>query len=468
MHSAISQPIETICQAIRELRMIDNPDRRITMLVQVMVNHRGLNDPAMVELARAEVEQSRCSSSVRRDALAQLQLQSDDLAALDLVESQDRLRLLAPTVASRWLSQIVQTHSAQKSPSKPIRMDVELGRLCVALHLVAPYRLWSIGRELTRRSDGSGKLTRDAFFEALAGFGVEITRDHFSRLIREGRGIFWDEDQSQQMVFITSPRRVAPQIVQIAWQKNPDLVATNLPGGRDMYIDASDSHESFEAHIYAGWMSHRENPTVSRDVLATLFQRSGDTLRRWEQTRLQSSLTIRENYAQYEPDPGQWPHFIPDHAQAYLANVKREGRYSQAVRYRWRIPNTYKTSGVRQHPKRGQNQKVWRIVHRLLDQYSGGLLRPARVGQPTYFFGRAFEKLYFDDAKKLKKYVHAKDVSERMLWRGEDRCGRGVFEPTTSYGQTQVNERVRYKEEYRYFKQQEAKRRDYLSSRAIA
>jgi hypothetical protein len=381
-------------------------------------------------------------------------------------EREDALRILTPTTAVSWLSQITQTATVQPL-SKPIRMDVESGRLAIALNKAAEFRIWSIGRELVREENGTGKLTRNAFYEALAGFGADITRDHFSRLLRQGRDLFWRIDRNMHTIYINSPRQVAPLLVEAALKKCPALVATNLPGGRDMYISVSDSHEAFEAALYAGWMSHREDPTISREVLTTLFNRAEDTLRRWENTRLANTVTVRENYAQYEPDPNTWDSFIPDHARPYLANARREGGFTQVIRYRWRIPNTYITSPIRQHPKRGQNRKVSNIVRRLLDQSAGGFSVPEQSGQPTIFFGREIKKLYFHDAKKLKRYVRKTGVGVRMLWRGQDKYGRGVFEPTESYGHTYPNERARFKEEYHFFKKQRLKMQAFIEGQTM-
>ena len=383
-------------------------------------------------------------------------------------EREEALRILAPNNASIWLSQVIASQPPPETRAEPIRMDVESGRLAIALHKAAEFRLWSIGRELVRQDQGSGKVPRKALYEALEGFQIGITRDHYSRLLRQGRGLFWRIDEVTETIYINSPRQVAPRLVEAALTENPQLVATNLPGGRDMYISVSDSHETFEANLYAGWMSYRENPTISREVLTTLFNRSGDSLRRWEQKRLQNSLTVRENYAQYEPNTDNWERFIPDHARPYLANVRREGHYGQVVRYRWRIPNTYKTTNIRQHPKRGQNYKVFALVKHVLDQATGGSNRSAAAGQPTYFFGRAFEKLYFHDGKQIKRYIQRKGCSERLLWRGEDKHGRGVFEPTLSYGQTYPNERVRFKEEYRHFKKLQTKLQAFVQMQTLA
>jgi hypothetical protein len=383
-------------------------------------------------------------------------------------EREDALRILVPNKAVSWLAQAIQTQPRQQH-SKPIRMDVESGRLAIALNKAAEFRIWSIGRELVRQDQGTGKLTRNAFYEALEDFGVSITRDHFSKLLRHGRDLFWRIDTNMHTVYINSSRQVAPKLVEASLKNCPALVATNLPGGRDMYISVSDSHEGFEAALYAGWMSHREDPTISREVLTTLFHRAEDTLRRWENTRLQGGVTVRENYAQYEPDPNTWDSFIPDHARAYLANSRREGGYKQVIRYRWRIPNTYITSPIRQHPKRGQNRKVFNIVRRLLDQSAGGFSASGeQPEQPTIFFGQEIKKLYFDDAKKLKTYVRKTGVGVRMLWRGQDKYKRGVFEPTESYGQTYPNERVRFKEEYHFFKKQRLKIEAFIEGQPMA
>ena len=383
-------------------------------------------------------------------------------------ERHEALQILAPNKAALWLSSVVDKNTLIHPPSKPIRMDVESGRLAIALKKGSEFRLWSIAREMVRQDQGTGKIARNALYEALEEFGVDITRDHFSRLLRQGRGLFWRIDENTYTIYINSPRQVAPFLVEAALKINPTLVATNLPGGRDMYVSVSDSHEGFEAALYAGWMSHREDPTISREVLSSLFDRSEDTLRRWENTRLQGIVTVRENYAQYEPEPNTWASFIPDHARPYLANVKREEGYTQVIRYRWRIPNTYITSPIRQHPKRGVNRKASFIVRRLLDQTPGGFSVPAQAGQPTSFFGQEIKKLYFHDGKKIKRYVKKTGCSERMLWRGQDKYGRGVFEPTTSYGQTYPNERARFKQEYHFFKKLRMKTQEYLEAHSMA
>lgn len=382
-------------------------------------------------------------------------------------ERDEALRILNQKTGNSWLAALVEVEKEQP-PVIPIRMDVETARLAIALHKVGEFRMWCIARELTRQGNGDGKTTKTDLYDALARFGVSYSRDHFSRLLRHGTGLFWRIDPETKIIYMNSPQQVAPALVDLAYQCNPLLVATNRPGGRDMYVSVSHSHEAFEANIYAGWMSHREHPTISREVLEILFDRSADTLRRWEQDRLDGMVTVRENYAQYEPDPNTWEQFIPDHAQPYLAHAKRDGVYTQAIRYRWQIPNTYHTMAIKQHPHRGQNRKVSNLVNTLLDQYGGFPVPDQKSGQPALSIGRGYEKRYFHDPKKLKRYVQKTGCDERLLWRGQDKQGRGVFEPTLSYGHTRPNERASFTQEYRYFKTLHQRIHTYVTQHAVA
>ncbi len=377
-------------------------------------------------------------------------------------ERQEALRMLTPKSIYGWLSAGPTPVEVLEPLSKPIRTDVECGRLAIALYKAAEFRLWTVGREMVRQSHPSGKIPRNAFYKALEGFGIAMTRDHFSRLIRRGAEGFWNVDCNQDFVYLRSPRFVAPLLTAAALQQDPALVVTNMPGVRDLYINVSDSHEAFEAALYAGWMTHREAPTISKKVLVTLFGRSEDTLRRWEQARLNKTLTVRANYAQYHVEPNQWSSVIPDHAQPYLANIVKEGKHTQAVAYHWRLSNTYIPHGIQQHPYLGQARKVRQKVQAVLEDYVCGLPVPETSGQPASL--QKPLKLYFENPKRLKRYVQKTGCDERYLWRGVNPYGVGVFEPTLSYGQTHSRERASIKDEYRYFKKQAETRIQFLAA----
>ncbi len=365
----------------------------------------------------------------------------------------EALRLLArPALLVRPLLMV-----PSPAPVDPIRVEPELGRLAIGLSLAALFRLWCLGRERTRTEGGSGQLDKKALYAALKLYGIEMTADHFSRLLREGGGLFWNTDPAQRLVYLRSPVFVAKCLVAQAAAERPSLIASNLPGVRDMVVSPTGTLEAWESALYAAWMAFRENPTLSRDKLSQLFNRSGDTLRRWEKARLSGVLAVRPNYAQQHVEPGYWPDTIPEHALPYLAQVRDASGWHQLQRFYWRLPNTYQVKGIRQHPKRGQAFKVRQAVLTTLDQI-GGSLRSGKPDQPAVHLGQAYERVYFDDSKRLKRYVRKHDCGERLLWRGENAQGCGIFEPTVSYGMTHANERASYKQEYRYFKRQAEQR----------
>jgi len=411
-----------------------NPPARCLVIARVVATHGSTK-------LKQHVAEMIQSDAIPRDERSQ---------ALKLLQINPKLPNLQPLI-----------NEANAKP-QPIRIDPEIGRLAIAIKLAAPFRFWCIGRELTRNEQGSGKVSREALRTVLAQYDYEITNDHFSRIIRDGEGVFWNTDRYQENLHLRSPRSLAPLFTEMAFGENPALVLTNPSGVRDMYISVSGSHEEFEASLYAGWMAHREAPTISKQVLSTLFGRGVDTLRRWEQTRLDSTLTVRKNYAQYHVQPNQWASVIPTHAQPYLANIVKDGRYTQVTAYRWRISNTYIPHGIRQHPYLGQARKVRRKVQAVIESFSCGSPASEQSGQPAYL--QKPLKLYFEDPKRLKRYVQKIGCSERYLWRGLDRNGAGVFEATVSYGQTFSWERAKPKDEYRHFKKQAQKLKTYLDS----
>jgi hypothetical protein len=344
-----------------------------------------------------------------------------------LGEARDRaLKLLVP--------QSGFTLPTPKVKIPEIRVEPELGRLCVALRVAAAFRLWVIGRQLTREEEGSGQIKRKALRECLPGFGVRMTPMHFNRLLRAGEGIFWNVDGER--VFIRSPQFTALKIVNMAARKDRDLIATNRPGVRDMYLNVSGSLERWEGMLYAGWIAHRENPTLARSTEEKLFGRSADTIRRWEKN-LKDIVTVRENYAQCHVEHNDWYDFIPDYCKTYIANVRDGEKYNHVVRVFWRLPNTYMAHGIRQHPKRGQASKVRKLVNSALDQPTnvrrGGLQRFKR---------------YFDSGERLRRHVK-KYGGVRYVWCGESRYKKGIFEPNENgFPVTSANERASFRQEY--------------------
>ena len=307
-----------------------------------------------------------------------------------------------------------------------LRVEPELGRAAVKLSRAALYRLYVVGRDITRRGDGSGKVSRKALKRQLAAYGVQYTREHFTRQLKAGDGLFWN--LGGKVLYLISPRRVAAFFAEI----DPTVFDTNRPGVRDMYLSPAGTLEEWEAKLYAAWLTHRSDPTIARDTLASLFGRSADTLRSWEAKHLQGVVTVRTNYAQC-PHPNleddRYVDHIPEHNQGYRGHVYQQGRRQAVTRLYWRTCNTYQTRGIRQHPHKGQAARVRKAINALLDQPAAerrsGLLR---------------RKRYFDTPEGLKRYVR-RHGGVYYLWRGENRRGYGIFElNSTGFCMTYANE----------------------------
>lgn len=311
---------------------------------------------------------------------------------------------------------------------KTLRVDPELARLSIGLHVASQFRLWTIARQLTRSADGSSKVHKRDLKSALRHYKIAYTRQHLNKLMRAGEGIFWNV--SRKRLYIRSGTHVATCLTQQALETYPDLLQ-NKPGVTDVLLSPAGSLERWEAMIYAGWLKHRNNPTISREVLQLLFNRTADTLHRWETEHLEKHLHIRSNYAQcafYDTAAKVQPARL----NSYIAQT----RAGNALRLIWQLPNTYLVKGIKTHPHKGQSKTVRKAVNHQLYQ-------PAnlwRGGSPAY-------KLYFDSPRRLQD--HLKTVEGvYYLWRGENRHQHGIFEATENgWSETHPNERVSFHRE---------------------
>lgn len=328
--------------------------------------------------------------------------------------------------------------------ARSLRADPELVRLAIALHQAPLIRLWLIAREITRQSNGSGRIAKSALRAALGRFQVVYRKQHVYRLLKAGEGRYWDI--SGQSLYLAGYGRLATALSLLAEQQDPRLVATNRPGVTDVYLDVSGSLEQFEANAYRSWLYYRDYPTISREQLSILFGRTAETIRRWESEHLTHTVSKRANYAQCA-DLNDYPYPVPEHATAYVARVGQQ----RVMRVRWQLPNTYFTKGVKQHRHRGQSAKVRRTVNSVLSNaflknhelqqpanvWRGGSLR-CQLDSDRKLYSR---KLYFDSPSKLASYVD-KYGGMGYLWLDENRHGHGLFEVSVcGIAETQAHER---------------------------
>jgi hypothetical protein len=252
---------------------------------------------------------------------------------------------------------------------RTVRIDPEVGRLAIALHLVPQLRLWLVARKLDKQ--GRGCVQKSDLIQLLTHYGVYYTVRQYRRLFATGAGFFWRQDrQNPERLYLHSWNRVG----QILLEKAPDS-GYNRPGAYQQVIDVSGSLAAFQGRLYAAWIAYRgreDGVSIARSTLAGLFNRSPRTLRQWER-QLGGIIQVRHDYEQH-PDDTCTPdelydiqHHIPDHAQSYTTLTTQ----GLVQRRRWQRSNTY-TSNISAHNHRGQARKVRRHINSVIPAGTDG------------------------------------------------------------------------------------------------
>ena len=312
-----------------------------------------------------------------------------------------------------------------------IRVDPEIGRLAIALKQAPLHRLWAVMRAV---QGSQGYITREALETQLDALHIHYNRRYLRQLLRDGNGRFWGLAERGRKIFYRSAQKVGVMLVRLAASLGRhELYATNLPGGRDVWLPVLPDLADWEAGIYGAWMAWRRDPVIARDTLAALFGRTPDTFRAWED-RLGSRLHVRANHAQSTcSDPVQ----LPPHAAQYLTHDNQR-------RYHWRLPNTYQ-SAFRVHHCKGSARKRRELAGRAAfgQPVDDDMAQPARrAGQQchhTWWFDRSHrtERRYHTRSGKLlgmvrhdarAKYPSGIRRQVQFLWRGMGRSGAGAYE----------------------------------------
>ena len=342
--------------------------------------------------------------------------------------------------------------SVQPEPLE-CRVDPELGRLALGMNLTAPLRVWLVLRE---HFGNPGWTHRQTLYKALQSAGIDHSKRHYNRLLREGEGVFWGLAEDGR-VWLRGVVRVVIALTEKALEENPDLIETNRPGARDIYIRVDGPLKHFKARLYAAWLAHRENPKIARATLCKLFACTKETLWAWEET-LTHTLEVVSSYTQTAIDPKEDDRvvdFIPDHAYTYLTRQHQ-------VRIRWQSPNVYRTKLVRQHARKGQSRKVRMAAAKVIrdsqpaERRAGGRLENKRLA-----FGRGHweSRQYFATADRFRaflKRLRARNVvsevaveAPRYVFRGYDRYEHAIYElPLDREPQTGAWERISVRKEY--------------------
>lgn len=313
---------------------------------------------------------------------------------------------------------------------REVRVDPELGRVALGLNLTAPLRVWLV---LRQHFGQPGWTDRQTLYAALQGAGVTLSRRHFNRLLKEGEGLFWGLTGNGR-VHARGIIRVVKEITARALAENPDLVATNTPGVRDVYLRVDGPLTAFKARLYAGWLTHRENPRIARATLCKLFACTRETLWAWE-ALLPRTLEVIPSYTQIALDPRDDERLagcIPAHAYNYLT------RHNQ-VRIRWQSPNVYRTRLLRQHPRNGQSRKARVAAAKVIrDSRPAEKSAGGRPDNRRLAFGRDHwePRQYFASAACFRAFVRRQGAraqaapldGQRSVFRGYDRREHAIYE----------------------------------------
>jgi len=178
-----------------------------------------------------------------------------------------------------------------------IRLDIELGRTAQGLGDARQIRVWMILEE-TARKTGKNYVLRAELHSLVQSYGVRCSDRTLSRWLADGHDTYWIVTTGGHVRLIGYNKLAKKLSLRARASGLRDLVATNHPGQRRyMYVNvASNKLAEFEAAIYAAWLASRNNPTIARSTLKSLFNRDLSVLREWEQL---AGIQIIENFGHY-------------------------------------------------------------------------------------------------------------------------------------------------------------------------
>lgn len=312
------------------------------------------------------------------------------------------------------------TTSAPCPIETALKCDAELGRISIGLRLSAQFRIWLVIEEYARET-GFNWLTRDDLRALLTRYHIRYSERNLNRWLWGGHDVFWR--LHNERIWLIGYQKVSTALTDMALSLpkpkrgfDPlNLVITNNPGFyRSVYVNVtSDNLSQFEAAVFSGWLTAKQNPTISNYVLSLLFRRDPNVIRKWVKL---ANVTVLHTFAHYTEETSN-----------YVPLAVGEGghrgdvlSYTVAGRQRWsaEYSNTYRPQPTRQHPYRGQSLTVSRKAHQQLQHVQAA----SHTAQIPYRDGRLYRTgcKYFDDVKIARLNVDDEHPSEQYLFKSAD------------------------------------------------
>lgn len=403
---------EAICAALRDLRAVNDPDRRAGLLARIVIQH-GLGYPEAVVLAWSEIAASGCSQSARQEALA-------------LLEAHPEFRQHCPSQGETSETGGAAPEQVAASPSwAAVKIDLDLHAIAELLprrNLFRLMRVWEYAQRLnTEHYQGAGYVDKTALHARLTQAGIPYSTRNFNRIVRDGaqavageksRPALWRIDvKNPERIWLVGYEALVAALCQIAIDEGlAEAVAHNRPGRCKHWVDLSGSIGAAKARRLAAWDAYKrawrrtssgkrraEGLQISRASLRRTWGRSKNTFLRWER---RARVRKRIHYAQ---DHDIWGLLIPNHA--YLCQSTSGHTFAS-----WRLPNTYIFNHEERHTSRGNCRKARRIVNALLEpvleqpadkKWCGGAHRTGRL----YFSNRHSKRGVVDGYKQLSRHL---------------------------------------------------------------
>ena len=137
-----------------------------------------------------------------------------------------------------WKPQELPPPPLESNPE--VRTNAELARIQVALCVDEGGRIWTVLRDTVTHTKSPGWLSKRDLPGLLAAYGIHYSKQHLGRILRRYEGLYWNTDHKQKRLYIRSPHSVTEKLTQMCFdQKRPELVLTNIPRGKDMYLPTS-------------------------------------------------------------------------------------------------------------------------------------------------------------------------------------------------------------------------------------
>jgi hypothetical protein len=264
-----------------------------------------------------------------------------------------------------------------------VLVDPELSCIVSRRNEGSEFRLWLYAHHL---GDGSGWIKKDELFSKLLELGIVTSKSTFNDILKRGKSLYWRRSYKNSVVWVrpTGSIKLSKRLTTLELKIHPNLIGTNRPGMRRVWLDLSGSLKSVMARCYGAWFAVKAEKTgfveISRQTLEALWGRSKKNLLQWEAL---AGIETQPGYAEHHNIHSE---LVPAHA--YLC-VDRSGNEFAS----WRTVNRYIPKPVNQNLHGGQRRKVRAAVNSFMNKSepatvsAGGRRRVERTGR-IYFTNR--------------------------------------------------------------------------------